>query len=182
MVNIKYEQIYIYFFSRTCLQRKTAVPNHRGSTDLKTEVGILDRDPGAVVLTSMFRISTPPSNHYKINVRVNRSPPCEFLSLEPCATKSVCAFEQSGWAVYISYYNTFDRPVEDVVLTSVSCARSTPAETLRVLWGGTLLVEHLNHGTCVTGKELTAERKSPLRTNHCWCQLPAQSVTKTTDI
>ncbi len=82
----------------------------------------------------------------------------------------------------VSYYKLFDRPVEDVILTSVSSARSTPAETLCVLWGGTLLVEHLNHGTCVTGKELTAERKSPLRTNHCWCQLPAQSVTKTTDI
>lgn len=82
----------------------------------------------------------------------------------------------------VSYYKLFDRPVEDVILTSVCSARSTPAETLCVLWGGTLLVEHLNHGTCVTGKELTAERKFPLRTNHCWCQLPAQSVTKTTDI
>lgn len=40
--------------------------------------------------------------------------------------------------------------------------RFTPAETLRVLWGGTLLAEHLDHGTCVTGKDLTTERKSPL--------------------
>ncbi len=78
----------------------------------------------------------------------------------------------------VSYYKLFDRPVEDVILTSVSFRPLHSSRNTLCPLGGTLLVEHLNHGTCVTGKELTAERKSPLRTNHCWCQLPAQSVTK----
>lgn len=73
-------------------KNKTAVPNLSGSTDLRTAVGILDRDPSTVALTLMFRISTPPPIHYKINERANHSPPCEFLSLEPCIMRGVCVY------------------------------------------------------------------------------------------
>lgn len=72
-----------HVYSETCVQRKAVVSNLSGSTVLRTAREILVRDLGtAAALTTMFRISTPSPNHYKINERAKRSPPCNFPVLE----------------------------------------------------------------------------------------------------